>query len=66
MKTSKITTCQNENCKYSKDVYLNGSLIGVVMANDEMTPLECYESLKNNWKIDELECQIDLQNTEKY
>jgi hypothetical protein len=63
MKKPKITICQNENCKYSKDVYLNGKIIGTVMANNEMTPLECYESLKNNWTIDELECQIDLQNT---
>lgn len=46
---------QNENNKDFKDVYLNGSLIGRVMANDEITPLQCYESLKNNWAIDELE-----------
>jgi hypothetical protein len=56
-----ITISQNENCKFSKDVYINGKCIGRVMANDNMSAYECYQSLKNNWEIDNLECQSDLQ-----
>jgi hypothetical protein len=57
----KITIKQNENCKWSKDVYVNGKCIGRVMADDKMTPLDCYNSFKSNWSIDEMEKGIDLQ-----
>jgi hypothetical protein len=50
-----ITIQQNENCKFSKDVLINDECIGTVMANDSMTPFECYQSLKNKWEIDSLE-----------
>jgi len=56
-----ITVTKNEKCKYSKDVYINGECIGTVMANDEMTPYECYKSLKSNWEIDKMEYKNDLQ-----
>jgi hypothetical protein len=57
----KITIKQNQDCKDFKDVYINNELLGYVMANDTMTPYECYESLKNNWAIDNMEYQNDLQ-----
>jgi len=43
-----ITIKQNENCKWSKDVYINGECVGSVMADDKMTSYECYEDLKSN------------------
>jgi len=57
----KITTEQNQDCKDFKDVYIDGKLLGYVMANNTMTPYECYESLQNNWAIDNMEYQNDLQ-----
>ena len=56
----KITIQQNENCKWSKDVYINNLCVGSVMADDKMTASECYKSLKNNWSIDQMEYQNDL------
>jgi riboflavin synthase alpha subunit len=61
MTTTKITTSQNEECKLYKDVYVNGKCIGTVMADDKMTPFECYQALKNNWAIDDMEYQNDVQ-----
>ncbi len=55
-----ITIQQNENCKFSKDVLINGEIIGSVMANDKMTPFQCYQELKNKWEIDNLELQSDV------
>ena len=55
--TMNITIKQSENSKLFKDVYINEKCIGSVMADDKMTPKECYESLKNNWAIDEIEYQ---------
>ena len=59
--SAKITTEQNENCKFSKNVLIDGKCIGSVMADNSMSAFDCYESLKNNWAIDDLECQNDLQ-----
>ena len=61
MGTKKITIQQSENCKSFKDVYINGECIGTVMADDKMTPYECYEALKSNWDIDRMEYQNDAQ-----
>ena len=57
----KITIKQSESSKLFKDVYLNGKCIGTVMCDEKSTPMECYESLKNNWSIDEMERQEDAQ-----
>ncbi len=57
----KITIKPSEYSKYFKSVYINGKCIGSVMADDKMTPKECYEELKNNWAISEMEFQSDLQ-----
>lgn len=59
MKT--ITTEQNENSKDFKNVLINNECIGVVLADDSMSPIECYEALKNNWAIDEMEGVSDQQ-----
>ena len=56
-----ITIKQNEACKYFKDVYINNEIIGSVMADEKMNAYQCYEALKNNWAIDNLELQNDLQ-----
>jgi len=56
-----ITTKPTENSKFFKSVYVNGKIIGSVMDDDKMTPKECYEALKNNWAIDAMEMQSDLQ-----
>jgi hypothetical protein len=61
MKTQKITTVQSESSKFFKDVYINGECIGTVMADDKMTPFECYQALKNNWAIDDMEYQNDVK-----
>lgn len=58
---STITIEQNERCRFFRYVYIDGKCIGSVMADDTMTPFECYESLKNNWAIDEMESQHNLQ-----
>lgn len=50
-----ITIEQSEECELFKDVYINGKCKGTVMADESMTPLDCWESLKNNWAIDDLE-----------
>jgi hypothetical protein len=57
----KITVKQNQDFKDFKDVYIDSKLLGSVMANDIMNANECYESLKNNWEIDNMEYQNDLQ-----
>jgi hypothetical protein len=57
----KITVKQNQDFKDFKDVYIDSKLLGSVMANDTMNANECYESLKNNWEIDNMEYQNDLQ-----
>jgi hypothetical protein len=62
----KISIKQNEDCIYFKDVYINEDIVGTVMANDKMTPFECYQSLRNNWEIDNLELENDLQYDLKY
>ena len=54
METQKITIRQNQESKSFKDVYLNGKFIGSVISDGKSTPLQCYESLKNNWEIDRM------------
>jgi hypothetical protein len=56
-----FTVKQNQDYKDFKDVYIDNKLLGCVMADDTMSAYECYQSLKNNWEIDNLECQSDLQ-----
>ena len=64
-----FTVKQNQDCKDFKDVYIDNKLLGCVMADDTMSAYECYQSLKNNWEIDNLEGQsellIALQNIEQ-
>lgn len=50
-----ITIEQNENSEHFKNVYVDGKCQGSVMADENMSPLDCWESLKTNWAIDELE-----------
>ncbi len=57
---SQITIKQSKSSKFFKDVYVNGKCIGKVMANDSMTPIDCYEALKNNWEIDRMEMANDI------
>jgi len=61
METTKITTEPNENCKDFKNILVNGKCIGTVLADDTMTPYECYEALKSNWAIDASEGIHDQQ-----
>lgn len=56
-----ITTKPSEDSKFFKSVYVNGKCMGSIMADDKMTPKECYEELKNNWAISKMEMQSDLQ-----
>jgi len=56
---NKITIEQNEIPSF-KDVFINGVLIGSVMADNSMTPIECYNALKNNWEIDRAEMASDV------
>lgn len=60
MKTSSITIKSREHNSLFKEVYINGECVGVVMADETMSAKECYESLKNNWEIDRMEAQHDM------
>ena len=40
---------------YFVSVYKNGKCLGTVMTDGTLTPIECYESLLNNWEIDKLD-----------
>jgi hypothetical protein len=53
--STKVITTKPSEIKGDKEIYIDGEFIGRVMADDAMTPLECYQSLKNNWEIDRIE-----------
>ena len=61
MGNKNITIKPNEDCRFCKDVYINSKCIGTTMADEKMSAIECYLSLINNWKIDEMERSNDLQ-----
>jgi hypothetical protein len=57
--TEKITTNTGSTC-YFVAVYVNGHCIGTCLTDGTLTAQECYNSVKNNHAIDEMEKISDL------
>ena len=55
LKIEKLTDCASGPWGYFVAVYKDEQCLGTVMTDGSLTPKECYESLKNNWEIDEME-----------
>jgi hypothetical protein len=56
----KITIKTNQECEKYVDVYINGICKGTVMSDGTITPQEAWDNLKNNWAIDAMEAQNDI------
>jgi len=59
-----IVSIKKSETKGFVDVYKNGSCLGCVMSDGTVTAKEAYESLMNNWSIDNKE-SVHYHNIDK-